>query len=358
MNVRTLIGYSLLCVSACRDPGALNGTAVLVTTETMALELDQLRYEGSFDGGEAFEPALRPALPSSLVPSSTTVRVLLSDETAREALEVRVVGLRLGTERAEGRAVVEIAGGLERAVTVRLVPPPAGCGSCAGCCASTGACLSPSLFACGAVGSPCIACDGLTADSCGADGRCRCGAGLPCSTDSGGDRCVAGTCRCGDGAACTVGRACLQRTCQCTPASCGGCCQEGQCITAPSRASCGSNGSACLDCGASACTGGQCAAALCNTTTCASGCCSGARCETGREVTACGVGGAACTSCGAGTCDAGVCTPRCGPQTCNGCCDGSACVNGSQDRACGRNGAACVDCARADEQCRGGTCRD
>ncbi|MDP3498899.1 MAG: hypothetical protein Q8S33_01150 [Myxococcales bacterium] len=353
MTARALLGVVLL-VAGCRD---LSGAAVLVTTETMGLEVDQLRYEGTLDGGSAFRPAVRPELSAGLTPSSSTVRILLSHDMSDQLLDVRVVGLRLGVEQAEGTGRVLLAAGVERLVTIRLVQQAVTCRDCPGCCSASGACLSPSPAACGSAGAACTTCDTLTADTCGADGRCRCGAGAPCSDVTGADRCVAGVCRCGDGAACGPGRECLQRTCQCTPASCSGCCQAGQCVTAPSRTACGAGGSACLDCGASACSGEQCAAALCNATNCPTGCCVGAQCQTGRDVNACGAAGRACASCGLGVCDGGTCEARCGPANCRGCCVGTTCVGGTDDRVCGRDGAACRNCDREDEECRSGACR-
>jgi hypothetical protein len=219
MNARALIGVSLLLVAGCRD---LSGTVVLVTTETMGLEVDQLRYEGTVDGGSAFRPAVRPELSAGLTPSSTTVRIRLSHVTSDQLLDVRVVGLRLGVAQAEGTGRVLLAAGIERLVTIRLVSQAVTCRDCPGCCSAAGACLSPSQAACGCAGAACTTCDTLTADTCGDDGRCRCGASAPCSDVTGADRCVAGVCRCGDGAACGPGRECLQRTCQCTPASCSG----------------------------------------------------------------------------------------------------------------------------------------
>lgn len=348
---------SLSALAGCRDPARLVGTAVLVTTETASLEVDQLRYEGLLDGGAAFDSATRPEPAAGLVPSSTTVRVLLPDELTDQLLEVRVVGLRNGVVSAEGSGRVQLEAGVERHVTVRLLPPAWSCASCPGCCATSGACVSPSASACGSPGTVCLSCDITTADQCGADGRCRCGAGPPCTDASGGDRCLAGACHCGDGAACGAGLECLQRACQCTAASCGGCCQAGRCITAPTSAACGTGGAACLDCGASACSGGQCVSALCSAANCPSGCCAGAQCLNGRETNACGAGGRACSSCGQAACDAGVCAQRCGPTNCRGCCVNGACVGGTADLACGKDGATCRNCNLTDDKCRSSTCR-
>jgi hypothetical protein len=346
-------------ISDCRDPATLSGTAVMVVCEAEGLEVDQLQYEGFIDGGVVFGSQRRPPIAAGPVASSTRVRVLLPDSFDGALMLVRVVGLRGGLEQGDGRGRVQVRAGFEETVTVRLTAIDPVCPGCTGCCSAQALCVSPVAAACGLAGSRCVECDAMTSDSCGADGRCGCGASPPCLGASGADRCVAGQCRCGTSQPCEAGLECLQRLCQCTPESCSGCCQGGRCITAASSSACGAGGSACLDCGGSPCVAGRCAAvALCNATNCPAGCCVGAQCQTGREAAACGRGGQGCLSCGTGLCDGGVCQAQCGPVTCRGCCNGTQCSAGTQDTACGKDGLACLDCARRGEECKGFRCRD
>jgi hypothetical protein len=134
---------------------------------------------------------------------------------------------------------------------------------------------------------------------------------------------------CGDGAPCAAGLECLQRSCQCTSASCSGCCLGGWCQVGTAAATCGTRGLSCVDCRAVL------------TDRCrSSGTCG------------CGSGGA----CSAGQiCNAGVC--QCNPATCAGCCKGTTCEAGTSRRECGKSGAACVSCSGESSDCEQGVCR-
>ena len=360
MTPRRLV-LLLVVLGACRDPARLNGTALLVTTDGSDVEVDQLRYAAVVDGGALFEPAVRPEAPGDVLAASTSVRILLRDEWGGLTADVQVTGLRSGVTVGEGSTRVTLETGVERVATVKLLAPTS---SCSGCVSSSGACVTPSPAACGVGGASCVACDGLLTDTCSEQGRCACGDGPPCSAALGADRCVQGQCRCGAGPACEAGQECLQQACQCTPASCAGCCIGNQCVTSPSSMACGTGGRACLDCGTTACSGGQCGLAVCNATTCPTGCCQGSTCVAGRSATACGTGGAACESCGVGSCgDGGVCIGTCNAQTCpSGCCQGGVCLPGDAATACGTGGGACATCTttcvnqRCSQGCDATTC--
>lgn len=334
---------ALLGCAACRDPASLSGTALLITTDSSEVVVDQLVYEVALEGRAVLEPTRRPVTPGAALPSMTVVRVLLADALAGQTPEVTVTGLLAGATVGVGRGTVAVARGVERALTVRLSPPAM---TCAGCRASSGACVSPvSTGACGANGEACVACDLRLADQCSATGQCACGAGAPCSLGLGADHCEAGQCRCGLGPSCTAGQECLAQTCQCTPASCAGCCVGATCITTPSPAACGTGGRACLDCGGTPCTAGQCAMTACNPTTCPTGCCVGATCVVEPTAQACGTGGRACESCGLGSCDGGTCEGTCNAQACpTGCCRAGVCLPGTEAQACGGGGATCETC--------------
>lgn len=360
MSVRQLT-LLLVTLAGCRDAAQLNGTALLVTTDATEVEVDQLRYEVVTDAGALFEPALRPQTPAAPLSATTTVRILLEDELGGQPVDVSVTGLRQGLPVGEGSTRVVLETGFERAATVKLFPPMS---VCSGCLSAAGSCVTPTAAACGTGGASCVACDPLLADGCSTQGRCACGDGPPCSPGLGADRCVSGQCRCGTGPACEAGQECLQQTCQCTPTSCAGCCIGNQCVTTTSSGACGTGGRACLDCGMTACNGGQCGQSTCNAATCPTGCCAGATCLSGRTQTACGIGGMACESCGVGACgDAGVCLGTCNAQTCpRGCCQGGVCLPGDAGTACGTGGAACQACSttcvnqRCSQPCGAATC--
>ncbi|MBL8921885.1 MAG: hypothetical protein JNJ54_23745 [Myxococcaceae bacterium] len=353
---------TLLALS-CRDPATLVGTAVVVTVDSSDVRVEQLRYSAwILDAGSVLEPTTRPATPAGLLATSTTVRVLLKDSLGGQTLEVHVDGLVDGGVAGDGHGEVRVDKGFERPLVVKLLPPTP---MCQGCIGPQGDCVSEvGPQACGKGGAACVVCDSVMADGCSASGACGCGDGPPCSAALGADRCEGGKCRCGAGAVCTAGQECLAQTCQCTPTSCaGGCCQGNMCVTAPTSSACGTGGRACLDCGGSACSAGQCAMSACNQTTCPTGCCIGSSCVTAQTNLACGKGGIACESCGAGSCDGGVCSGSCSPATCpNGCCQGGVCLAGTTGAACGTGGAACNTCPgactnqRCESSCGPATC--
>jgi hypothetical protein len=338
---------TLLALS-CRDPATLVGTAILVTVDSSDVRVEQLQYSAwIIDGGTVLEPTTRPDAPAGLLATSTSVRVLVKDSLGGETLEVHVDGLVDGGVAGEGHGEVRVDKGFERAVVVKLLPPVS---RCQGCVGPQGDCVTePGPQACGKGGAACVVCDPVMADRCSATGACACGNGPPCSAALGADRCERGECRCGNGAVCSAGQECLAQTCQCTPTSCaGGCCQGSTCVTTPSSAACGSAGKACLDCGGSACTAGQCATSACNPANCPTGCCIGASCVTAQTNLACGTGGGACESCGAGTCDGGACSGGCSPATCPaGCCQAGVCLPGTSGAACGSGGTTCEVCPGA-----------
>lgn len=340
-----------LALAACRDPATLVGTAVLVSVDSAEVVADQLRYEGSVDGGLVFEPVVRPPEPGGpALGPTTTVRILLRDSLAGQQLELDVFGLRNGADVAMGHGHIQIDRGFERLLAVTLGVP-----RCEGCVTSEGRCATvPSTGACGTNGVTCLTCDSLVADAC-VDGACACGGGPACTATVGADRCEAGECRCGSGPSCGAGQECIAQTCQCTPTSCvGGCCLGNQCVMTQTPSTCGMGGRACSDCGATACNGGQCVTSACNASNCATGCCIGATCVTAPTDLACGRGGAACESCGSGACDGGVCTGGCSAATCpNGCCLGGVCQPGTTQAACGSGGSTCSACTTScsNKQC-------
>lgn len=337
-----------LVMLSCRDPATLVGTALLVSVDSSDVAVEQLRYSAwVLDGGTVLEPTLRPPLPGPTLAPNTTVRVLLKDELDGLEVEVHVDGLAGGAVAGDGHGRVKIDRGFERLVAIRLAPPMSQCTGCVG--PSDDCVTTPTVAACGANGSACVACDAVMADRCSPAGTCACGTGSPCSASLGADRCENGQCKCGSNPACSAGQECLAQTCQCTPSSCaGGCCQGSTCVTTPSSSACGTGGRACLDCGGTACTAGQCAVSACNATNCPSGCCIGASCVTAQTDLACGTGGMACASCGAGTCDGGACSGGCSPATCpNGCCQAGVCMPGTGGAACGSGGTACNVCPGA-----------
>ena len=308
---------------SCRDVTRLHGTALVVTVEAGGLEIDQLRYSSAEGETAVFGPETRPEPAAGPLASTTSVRVLLADSLAGQTMEIFVEGLSAGAVVGQGRARVDVVPGVERPVTVLLAAPMSGCDNCQGCCSNGNCVTSPNASACGIGGAACSTCDVLTTTTCGADGRCACGVGPPCTAAIGADKCApaTGECLCGTGPACEPGVECLRGLCQCTAASCpSGCCMGGRCLMGDTSQSCGLGGRACLDCLGSACTAGTCATSACNATNCP-GCCSGSRCLTGTDDSACGVSAMGCLSCGLGSCDAGACVNTCNPQTCPaGCC--------------------------------------
>lgn len=361
MSARVFLLTAALC--ACRDPATLAGTALLVSVDSSEVAVDQLRYEAASDAGSLFDPTLRPETAGGLLAPNNLVRVLLKDELGGHEVEVKVAGLVGGEKVGEASGRVLVEKGFERLLALKLSAPMM---SCAGCVDAQGSCVATTgVAACGANGSACRACDARLANACSAAGTCACGSEPACSAALGADRCANGRCQCGSGPACEAGQECLAQTCQCTPTSCAGCCVGSTCITNPSSTNCGSGGRACLDCGVTTCTGGQCGQAVCNGTTCPTGCCVGSTCVTSLTEQLCGRGGMACVSCGAGTCDldAGACTGGCSPATCpTGCCAGGVCEPGTTPQACGTGGAACASCSSGctnqacDSPCGPATC--
>lgn len=108
-----------------------------------------------------------------------------------------------------------------------------------GCCQTNRCVAPPSASACGRGGGECIDC-GLKADQCGANGACVCGS---------------------LGTACGEGQRCVSGACECDPATCAGCCDEGICRPGTTTAACGISGDSCTACNtakADRCTNGGC----------------------------------------------------------------------------------------------------
>jgi len=110
----------------------------------------------------------------------------------------------------------------------------------AGADAVTDGHVAPDAGTDGGVDAPVTACvPDCAGKACGAEDGCH---GI----------CQTGTCA--DGFACTSG------TCECSPASCAGCCTATACLTGTSPMGCGANGSACWTCTAGeTCQSGSCA---------------------------------------------------------------------------------------------------
>ncbi len=304
---------------------------------------------------------------------------------------------------------------------------PAACGEhgalCADCTSVGAACVSPEAGPGGACTAPAATCNPRSCPlgCCNASGACvdgisvsNCGVGgAVCQTCSPGSICVnqmctpspctpqtcptgccdsTGSCQSGEAnAVCgTGGSACAD--CTSTAGTCStsqeclspgqdggacncplGCCDaHNQCHPGASNTQCGTNGTSCLDCTASAtqCSYGQCEqpldAAVCNEQTCPTGCCDGyGLCQQGITNTTCGNFGTACQDCFSYgfLCSNQQCaTPdggrACGEYSCMmGCCDALGnCQPGNTTQACGNVGEACVDCATAGDVCTGGEC--
>ena len=216
---------------ACRDVTRLHGTSVVVTVDAKSFDVDQLEYRGLEADTELFPASLRPEVAAGPLPSISVVRVLLPDSLDGKTIDVLVRGLNQGTVLAEGRGRVVVVKGVEKPVSVELAGMSVGgCDGCTGCCSNGNTCVTPGPASCGVNGAACTTCDARTTNECGADGRCACGASPPCTLAIGADNCNAGTCHCGTGPACEPGVECLQRVCQCTAASCAGCCMGGRCL--------------------------------------------------------------------------------------------------------------------------------
>ncbi|HEX8437171.1 hypothetical protein [Archangium sp.] len=250
-------------LASCRDPAAVSGTALYVTTTfDPTLLLTQVRVGGSVEGGQPFGPQVLPEQPDRLLYSGETLRVLLEDVPNGVQAKVYVEGLRNNVLVARGEGTAQIRDGYEVDVTVRLEPaapeeppdagtgpPDAGssCSGCAGCCANGDTCSPRTFQTCGAGGSACVACDPARADGCDARGVCVCGSAPSCSGTR-VDRCVNGQCQCGAGGACAPGQECVDGTCRCSPNSCSGCCSNNVCEPGDTRDKCGKGGETCRKC--------------------------------------------------------------------------------------------------------------
>ena len=201
------------------------------------------------------------------------------------------------------------------------------------CCSTVKACVDTDSNAshCGGCGKPC---DLAVADTCSA-GACVCGGAKdPCS---GGLNCVSGSCTCVAGGLCS------------------GCCEADACKAGDTDKDCGAGGAVCKDCGGSA----ECA----SNGVCCAGCLTAiGACDPGTSVSACGKDGGACTACPGGPCGAALCNSgTCGinakpdkttcPQglcykgvCCTGCWDGNNCQPGTDDKKCGSGGIDCITC--------------
>ncbi|MCC6808369.1 MAG: hypothetical protein IT381_13175 [Deltaproteobacteria bacterium] len=251
--------------------------------------------------------------------------------------------------------------------------------SCAlGCCVSN-QCIEVSDASCGANGSVCVACGGLTptciggvctsacdASACGlgccSPGGCQpgladtaCGvsaACVDCTSSGAGHKCLNGQCACTSEADCEALRVCIGSTGRCSADCSGGqACRDGCCAGAGCRpgieqTACGPAGGVCTDCTTNP-QGRRCANGAC-------GCADNADCVTSAHGSEClgGVCGcAASDDCPLGqACNQAThqCSSSCaGGLVCNGgCCDlTDHCVGGTGAAACGSAGALCKSCA-------------
>ncbi len=240
------------------------------------------------------------------------------------------------------------------------------CSSCAGvgkCCAADGTCVE----AC----PDCQDCINGTCVSCASEGKCCNTAGVCVDQAQCSDGCCKnGVCGCPAGTMCDPGTHTCKTTCD--PATCNGCCDNGNCV-APGQTC--SNGQVC--------TNGQCLTPCdpCQTmlegscVSCATAnmCCD----STNTCVSPSSCPGGCCTSgtCGCPTgmaCQSGTCVTTCDPSTCTGCCDGTNCVSPGQICSngqpcangvcsCGANATQCFPysdpaCCPEGMQCLNGTC--
>lgn len=211
----------------------------------------------------------------------------------------------------------------------------------------------------------------------GCTGRAPDPLGRPCSTEV----------SCGPDARCDLTRGVCVATgspppSTCSPQSCPGCCDRGECKPGTGGGACGRGGELCTDCalvGKQCTAGGQCSTSGCEPKcagkcagaddgcngTCPTGscpgCCNGTSCELGTDDRACGATGGGCLDCGAagGKCDKGSCTglAKCDPSICGkGCCEGTTCKAGNEPGACGTGGGACENCATASKSCKDQKC--
>lgn len=102
--VRALLGCLAVCAMSCGsgENGAVTYAYVTVQNPT-GVEIDQLRFEISQDGGAIGQPALRPETPSRLV-GNQDVTILLPDGAADSSMTIRVVAFHEGLEVTSGRA--------------------------------------------------------------------------------------------------------------------------------------------------------------------------------------------------------------------------------------------------------------
>ncbi|WP_257457524.1 hypothetical protein [Archangium lipolyticum] len=240
-------------LGACRDPDAVSGTALYVTTEfTPTLLLTQVRVWGEVEGGPSFGPHLLPEQPERLLQSGETLRILLGDAPNGARTTVYIEGLNDSGTVARGENSTHIRDGYEVKVAIRLEAknPDGGngtfCIECNGCCIE-GICTRPTFQTCGAGGISCVACDEARANACDARGVCVCGT-QPSCTGVNVDRCENGQCKCGSSGPCGAGQACVNGTCQCTPDSCDGCCSGNTCEPGNTKDKCGKGGEACSKC--------------------------------------------------------------------------------------------------------------
>lgn len=255
----------LLAAGACQDAATAAGTAFYVTADfDPGLGLTQLKVSGEVDGTPVVGPSLLPENPGRALASGETFRVLLPDAAEGTQVTLELEGLSGEALVARGEAVAEVREGYEVDVQVRLEPwsappdsgtPDAGtpdggtsCTDCADGCCRNGFCVGRTFLTCGVGGVECVACDGVRADNCSAQGVCACGGGPVCTGNS-VDRCVGGQCLCGSGPACGAGQVCMDGQCRCTPGSCpDGCCDGNVCRPGTEQAACGKGGGACEAC--------------------------------------------------------------------------------------------------------------
>lgn len=358
--------FALIAISLAAACNELTGskTSFLARVDfDESLGIYQLRFRGYDDTSQVFGPTRRPDTPTRTIHTGQTVRIQFPDSFSGKSVAVVVEGIREEQIVARGSASNLVHKGKQVALSVPLQPtdagtvlPDAGCENCAGCCAY-GTCFISGRDSCGVDGGQCVACDRLAAD-----------------------RCAGGTCRCGDGGSCADGLECDAGLCQCTTASCPGCCAANKdggaptCQPGDTLRSCGVAGKLCASCSS------QCDAGVCvGQCDCPFGCCSGTTCYGGATRDACGFGGSACRvcfpqlsdctnqSCQCGTnpacmagqfCNRSTGGDRCGcsPTSCpSGCCRDNYCYTGTLRDFCGTGGQSCQQC-QIDEDCQGQRC--